>query len=159
MTVYDFTVRAWDGAEVPLKGYAGKLLLIVNTATHCGFTPQYEGLQSLYETYKEYGFEILDFPCDQFGNQAPGSGEEIRAFCFNTYAASFPQFEKIEVNGGNASPLFNYLKDSLPGLLGKDIKWNFTKFLVGRDGVPLKRYAPTTLPLEIGKDLRNHLPL
>ena len=154
MSIYDFTVRSWDGSEVPLKDFAGKLLLIVNTATHCGFTPQYEGLQSLYEAYRDSGLEILDFPCDQFGHQAPGSGEEIRDFCFNTYAAGFPQFEKTEVNGENAAPLFVYLKESLPGLLGKDIKWNFTKFLVSREGVPLKRYAPQTTPLDIEKDIK-----
>lgn len=157
MSVYDFTVKSWDGKDVPLKDFAGKLLLVVNTATHCGFTPQYEGLQSLYEAYRERGLEILDFPCDQFGGQAPGSGEEIRDFCFSSYAAQFPQFEKTEVNGANASPLFVYLKNSLPGLLGNDIKWNFTKFLVGRDGAPLKRYAPQTAPLDIEKDIKSSL--
>jgi glutathione peroxidase len=153
MSVYDFTVKNLEGREVPLSAYRGKVLLILNTATHCGFTPQYTALQELYEKYQEKGLEILDFPCDQFGNQAPGTGEEIHAFCVSRFSLGFPQFEKIEVNGDNASPLFEYLKDSLPGVLGGAIKWNFTKFLVDREGVPVRRFAPQTTPEEIEKDI------
>lgn len=154
MSVYDFTVRDWQGNEVSLDSYRGKVLLIVNTATHCGFTPQYTGLAHLYEQYRDQGFEILDFPCDQFGNQAPGSPEEIHEFCVSRYHLGFLQFEKVEVNGENASPLFEYLKDALPGLLGEGIKWNFTKFLVGRDGVPVRRYAPQTGPEALDADIK-----
>lgn len=157
MSIYQFTVRDWQGQEVSMEQYRGKLLLIVNTATHCGFTPQYEGLQKLYELYQPQGLEILDFPCDQFGNQAPGTGEEIRDFCISRFSLDFPQFEKLEVNGENASPLFTWLKEALPGLMGKDIKWNFTKFLIGRDGQPLARFAPQTTPEKIEKELQKHL--
>lgn len=157
MSVYDFTVKTLEGKEQSLKDYEGKVLLVVNTATHCGFTPQYTGLQELYETYGDQGLEILDFPCDQFGNQAPGTGEEIHDFCVSRYLIAFPQFEKIEVNGENAHPLFAYLKDEQPGLLGKDIKWNFTKFLVDRRGVPVHRYAPQTTPEDITKDIEKLL--
>ena len=153
MSVYDFTVKNLEGTEVPLSTYRGKVLLILNTATHCGFTPQYTALQELYEKYQERGLEILDFPCDQFGNQAPGTGEEIHAFCVSRFSLGFPQFEKIEVNGDNASPLFEYLKSSLPGVLGGAIKWNFTKFLVDREGVPVQRFAPQTTPEDIEKDI------
>ena len=157
MSIHDFTVRDWQGKEVPLDSYRGQLLLVVNTATHCGFTPQYEGLQALYDKYHEQGFTILDFPCDQFGGQAPGTGDEIHEFCVSRYALGFPQFEKLDVNGEQASPLFVYLKDALPGLLGKDIKWNFTKFLIGRDGTPLARYAPQTTPEQLEKDILKNL--
>lgn len=153
MNVYDFTVKGLDGRDVSLNDYRGKVLLIVNTATHCGFTPQYTALQALYEKYHSKGFEVLDFPCDQFGNQAPGTGEEIHAFCVSRFALTFPQFDKVEVNGDNASPLFAYLKNAQPGFLGESIKWNFTKFLVGRDGVPVERYAPQTTPEDIEKDI------
>ncbi len=157
MSVYQFTVKDWQGQLVSLDAYQGKLLLIVNTATHCGFTPQYSGLQELYDKYAEQGFEILDFPCNQFGAQAQGTGEEIQSFCAINYGTAFPRFEKVEVNGKNAAPLFQYLKEQLPGVMGKEIKWNFTKFLIGRDGTPLKRYAPTTEPKDIAQDIENNL--
>lgn len=153
MSVYNFTVKARDGQDVSLKDYQGKVLLIVNTATHCGFTPQYTGLQDLYERFHDQGFEILDFPCDQFGNQAPGSSEEIHEFCVGNFGTGFPRFGKVEVNGDQAEPLFVYLKEALPGFLGENIKWNFTKFLVGRDGLPVKRYAPQTTPADIEQDI------
>lgn len=157
MSIYDFSVTDLNGNERSLKDFEGKLLLVVNTATHCGFTPQYTGLQELYEQYRDRGFEILDFPCDQFGNQAPGTGEEIHDFCVSRFAITFPQFEKIEVNGENAHPLYTYLKDEQPGMLGKDIKWNFSKFLVDQKGQPIKRYAPQTTPEDIAKDIEKHL--
>ncbi len=157
MSIYDFTVKDWQGQEVPLSTYRGQLLLVVNTATHCGFTPQYEGLQALHTRYHDQGLTILDFPSNQFGGQAPGSGEEIHEFCVSRYALGFPQFEKVNVNGEQASPLFVYLKDALPGIAGRGIKWNFTKFLIGRDGTPLKRYAPQTTPEQIEADIKMHL--
>lgn len=157
MSIYDFTVKDWQGQEVPLSRYRGRLVLIVNTATECGFTPQYEGLQMLHEHYADKGLSILDFPCNQFGSQAPGTEEEIHDFCVSRYGLGFDQFEKVEVNGEQASPLFVYLKDALPGMLGKDIKWNFTKFLIGRQGEPLSRYAPQTTPEQIEKDIKNNL--
>lgn len=157
MSVYEFTVKNQEGEDISLGQYKGKVLLIVNTATHCGFTPQYTGLQNLYERYREQGFELLDFPCDQFGNQAPGTAAEIHQFCVSKYALSFPQFDKIEVNGEQASPLFDYLKEALPGLGGKDIKWNFTKFLIGRDGLPVRRYAPQTTPEALERDIKKLL--
>ena len=153
MNVYDFTVKSLEGTEVPLSTYRGKVLLILNTATHCGFTPQYTALQKLYEMYQEKGLEILDFPCDQFGSQAPGTGEEIHAFCVSRFSLGFPQFEKIEVNGDHASPLFEYLKSSLPDVPDGSIKWNFTKFLVDREGNPVKRFAPQTTPEDIEQDI------
>lgn len=151
MSIYDYTVKAMDDSDVSMKDYEGKVLLIVNTATGCGFTPQYEGLEALYKKYKEQGLEILDFPCNQFGHQAPGSIEEIHEFCQMTYDTSFPQFAKIDVNGDHASPLYTYLKEQAHGSLGKAIKWNFTKFLVSRDGQEIKRFAPTDTPAEIEK--------
>ena len=157
MSVYEFTGKNQEGEDISLGQYKGKVLLIVNTATHCGFTPQYTGLQNLYERYREQGFELLDFPCDQFGNQAPGTAAEIHQFCVSKYALSFPQFDKIEVNGEQASPLFDYLKEALPGLGGKDIKWNFTKFLIGRDGLPVRRYAPQTTPEALERDIKKLL--
>ncbi len=157
MSIYDFTVNDWQGQPVHLKAYSGRVLLIINSATACGFTPQYQALQQLYEDYKDKGFEILDFPSNQFGAQAPGTGEEIHTFCALHYATTFPQFEKVEVNGQNASPLFAYLKKELPGTLGREIKWNFTKFLIGRDGTPLARFAPTTKPEDIREDIEKAL--
>ena len=146
MSLYDFKVKNNKGSEVSLSEYKGKVLLIVNTATGCGFTPQYDGLQDLYEKYKDSGLEILDFPCDQFGHQAPGSDEEIANFCTGRFGITFPQFSKIEVNGKNASPLYDWLKSQKSGILGKAIKWNFTKFLVDREGKVVARYSPTFKP-------------
>ena len=136
-----------------MADYKGKVLLIVNTATGCGFTPQYEGLQKLYDKYKNQGLEILDFPCNQFGHQAPGTEEEIQEFCTLKYKTTFPLFAKIDVNGKNADPLFTYLKNQQGGFLGDDIKWNFTKFLVSRDGKVIDRYAPVTKPESIEDDI------
>ena len=153
MKIYDFKVRNAKGVEVPMTEYQGKVLLIVNTATGCGFTPQYEGLQKLYDKYRDRGLEILDFPCNQFGHQAPGTEEEIQEFCTLKYKTTFPLFSKIDVNGTNAAPLFTFLKNQKGGFLGDDIKWNFTKFLVSRDGTVVKRYAPMTTPDKIEKDI------
>ena len=133
--------------------YKGKVLLVVNTATGCGFTPQYEGLENLYKKYKEQGLEILDFPCNQFGNQAPGTEEEIVSFCQLKYDVSFPQFAKINVNGDDADPLYKYLKDQKGGVLGKAIKWNFTKFLIDKEGNVVNRFAPITKPEDIEKEI------
>lgn len=149
MNLYDYQVKDAHGNVVSMADYAGKVLLIVNTATGCGFTPQYEGLERLYEAYRDRGFEILDFPCNQFGEQAPGTQEEISSFCQLTYGTTFPQFAKIEVNGPNAEPLFEFLKEQKGGFGGRDIKWNFTKFLVDRGGTVVDRFAPTTTPEKI----------
>ena len=149
MSIYDFSVKARDGKEISLKDYEGKVLLIVNTATGCGFTPQYTGLQELYNKYKAQGFEILDFPCNQFLNQAPGSDEEIHTFCTGRFGITFPQFAKIDVNGKNEAPLYTYLKKQKRGKLSSKIKWNFTKFLIGKDGTVLERFAPTDTPEKI----------
>ena len=155
MKIYDFKVRGAKGEEVSMADYKGKVLLIVNTATGCGFTPQYEGLQKLYDKYKDKGLEILDFPCNQFGHQAPGTEEEIQEFCTLKYKTTFPLFAKVEVNGKNEEPLFRYLKSQEGGFLGDDIKWNFTKFLVSRDGTVVDRFAPITKPESIeGKILK-----
>ena len=148
-TIYDFTVKDMQGNDVSLETYKGKTLLIVNTATGCGFTPQYEGLEALYKKYKEQGFEILDFPCNQFGNQAPGTEAEIHEFCTLKYDVSFPQFAKVEVNGDNEIPLYTYLKSQKGGMLGSKIKWNFTKFLVNKEGEVVARFAPTDTPAKI----------
>ncbi|WP_047152339.1 glutathione peroxidase [Aneurinibacillus tyrosinisolvens] len=154
MTVYNYTARTISGEEKPLSDYAGKALLIVNTASKCGFTPQYSGLQQLYEKYKEQGFEILAFPSNQFLNQEPGTNEEIQNFCQTAYGVMFPVFEKIDVNGADAHPLFAYLTESTPGLLGtKAVKWNFTKFLVNKQGIPVKRYAPAVKPEELDAEI------
>ena len=153
MKIYDFKVRNAKGVEVPMTEYQGKVLLIVNTATGCGFTPQYEGLQKLYDKYRDRGLEILDFPCNQFGHQAPGTEEEIQEFCTLKYKTTFPLFAKIDVNGKEAEPLFSFLKNQKGGIFGHDIKWNFTKFLVSRDGTAVKRYAPMTTPDKIEKDI------
>ena len=153
MSIYDFSVKARDGSEVSLKQYEGQVLLIVNTATGCGFTPQYKGLQELYDKYKLQGFEILDFPCNQFLSQAPGSDEEIHTFCTGRFGITFPQFSKIDVNGKEADPLYTFLKSQKNGRgrFGSKIKWNFTKFLIGKDGSVLKRFAPTDTPESIDK--------
>lgn len=153
MNIYDFKVRNAKGVEVPMKEYQGKVMLIVNTATGCGFTPQYEGLQTLYERYRERGLEILDFPCNQFGHQAPGTEDEIQEFCTLKYKTTFPLFAKIDVNGPDADPLFTFLKKQKGGFLGNDIKWNFTKFLVSRDGTVVERYAPVIKPEKIESDI------
>lgn len=146
MRIYDYEVMDMKGNMRKLSEYEGKVLMIVNTATGCGFTPQYDGLQDLYEKYKEQGFEILDFPCNQFANQAPGSDEEIVSFCSSRYGVTFEQFHKIEVNGENEAPLYTYLKEQKGGVMGKNIKWNFTKFLVDREGNVVCRLASTKTP-------------
>ncbi len=154
LAIYDFEVEKADGTTMSMREYQGKVLLIVNTASKCGFTPQYEGLQKLYELYRDRGFEVLAFPCNQFGNQEPGSNEEIQTFCSTTYRVTFPVFAKVDVNGSNAHPLFEYLKKEAKGALGSEaIKWNFTKFLVDRDGRVVKRYAPQTSPESIREDI------
>lgn len=146
-TVHDFSVAATDGSPVSLKSFAGRVLLIVNTASRCHFTPQYAGLQALHEKYRTQGFAVLAFPCNQFGAQEPGSSADIAIFCAAQYAVEFPVFAKIDVNGPAADPLFQFLTASRPGLLGtRRIKWNFTKFLISREGVPLARYAPRCDP-------------
>jgi len=148
--VYDCKAKSLDGREVALSDYQGKVMLIVNTASKCGFTPQYAGLEEIYSAYQAKGLTILGFPCNQFGRQEPGGAEEISAFCERSYGVTFPMFEKIEVNGANAHPLYRYLKDEKPGLLGtKNIKWNFTKFLVDRAGTVVARFAPTATPARI----------
>lgn len=157
MSIYDYKVKNAKGQEVDLEDYRGKVLLIVNTATGCGFTPQYEGLQELYEKYQDQGFEILDFPCNQFGNQAPDSNEEIVGFCQSVYSTTFQQFAKIDVNGEDANPLFEYLKSQKGGLLGSNIKWNFTKFLVDREGNVVERFAPKDKPEKIEDDIKKLL--
>lgn len=146
MNIYEFKMKDAQGNEVSMADYKGKVLLIVNTATGCGFTPQYEGLQDLYEKYQEAGLEILDFPCNQFGNQAPGTEEEIVDFCQSRYGVTFPQFAKIEVNGNKEHPLYTYLKSQKGGIMGSNIKWNFTKFLVDKEGKVVERFAPTATP-------------
>ena len=153
MNIYDFKANDYLGNEVDLKQFEGKVVLIVNTATRCGFTPQYEGLEKLYEQYKEQGFEILDFPCNQFLAQAPGTGEEIHSACVLRFGTKFPQFEKIKVNGKDAHPLFVYLTSQNEEQKVKRVKWNFTKFLIGKDGSFLGRYEPTVKPQEIEKDI------
>ena len=156
MSIYDFTVKAQDGSEVSLEQYKGKVLVIVNTATGCGFTPQYKGLEELYETYHDRGFDILDFPCNQFGHQAPGTNTEIVNFCTLTYHTQFPQMAKIDVNGPDESPVYTWLKAQKGGV-GKKIKWNFTKFLLDREGNVVKRYAPPTKPEDIAADIEKLL--
>lgn len=153
-TVYDFSAASLTGKDINFEQYRGKVLLIVNTASKCGFTPQYKGLQELFAQYKEKGLEILGFPCNQFGKQEPGEGEQISEFCEVNYGVDFQMFSKIDVNGDNTHPLYQHLKAEAPGLLGsKAIKWNFTKFLVGKDGKVVKRYAPTDTPASIEKDI------
>lgn len=149
MNIYDIHVKDAAGNDVSMAEFEGKVLLIVNTATGCGFTPQYDGLQSLFEKYEDQGLVVLDFPCNQFGGQAPGTQEEIGSFCQANYGITFPQFAKIEVNGPGADPLYEYLKSQKGGLGGRDIKWNFTKFLVDRQGKVAERFASTTTPEKI----------
>jgi glutathione peroxidase len=158
MSVYDFSAVRLNGQDEKLSDYRGQVLLIVNTASACGFTPQYAGLEALYEKLHGEGLTILGFPCNQFGAQEPGSAAEIGAFCEKNYGVTFPMFSKIEVNGANAHPLYKYLKDAKPGLLGTEaIKWNFTKFLIGKDGEPVARYAPNTKPEELEAPIRKLL--
>lgn len=157
MTIYDFKVQDAKGNEVDLAQYKGKVLLVVNTATGCGFTPQYEGLQNLYKKYNEQGLEILDFPCNQFGSQAPGTDDEIVTFCQSRYNTSFKQMKKIEVNGKNESPVYTYLKSQKGGFLGSKIKWNFTKFLLNRNGEVVARFAPTVTPESIEDKIKELL--
>jgi glutathione peroxidase len=153
-TAYDFSAKTLEGTELSLDAYRGKAMLVVNTASKCGFTPQYTGLEKLWRKYQDKGLVVLGFPCDQFGHQEPGDEEEIKNFCSLTYDVSFPMFSKIEVNGAKAHPLYKWLKSEKSGLLGLEgIKWNFTKFLVGKDGQVLKRYAPTDTPEKIEMDL------
>jgi glutathione peroxidase len=151
--IYDFTARSLAGEEVPLKRYEGQVLLIVNTASACGFTPQYRGLEALHKTLGARGFSVLGFPCNQFGSQEPGDARQIEQFCASNYAITFPMFAKIEVNGGNAHPLYQYLKNAKSGLLGASIKWNFTKFLVDRAGKVVARHAPTASPEGLTKEI------
>jgi glutathione peroxidase len=146
---YNFKVNTLKGKEISLQKYENKVVLIVNTASKCGLTPQYEGLEKLYQKYKKDGLVILGFPCNQFGNQEPGNSKDIENGCLINYGVSFPMMEKLEVNGNNENPLYTYLKDQLPGLLTKSIKWNFTKFLIDKTGKPVKRFKPTTDPEKI----------
>ena len=151
--VFDFTATSLAGDDVPLKQFEGKVLLIVNTASACGFTPQYKGLEALHQALAPRGFSVLGFPCNQFGGQEPGDAMQIEQFCSSNYAVTFPMFAKIDVNGGNAHPLYQYLKNAKSGLLGSSIKWNFTKFLVDRAGQVVARHAPTTRPEGLTKEI------
>ena len=157
MNIYSIKVTNIQNQKQDLSAFKDKVLLIVNTATGCGFTPQYEGLQKLYDKYRDKGFEILDFPCNQFGNQAPGTNEEISSFCTLNYKTGFPRFAKVDVNGPGQSELFAWLKSKKGSLLGSGIKWNFTKFLVDRNGNVIRRYGPTVVPAKIEKDIAAHL--
>ena len=157
MSIYDFTVKDIQGNDISLSQYKGKVLLVVNTATGCGFTPQYDGLEDLYEKYHEKGFEILDFPCNQFANQAPGTEEEIASFCSVKFGVTFPQFAKIKVNGDGEEPLYTWLKSQKGGVLGSKIKWNFTKFLIDREGNVIERFAPTVTPEKIDGEVEKLL--
>jgi len=157
-SITEIPVTAADGSQTNLADHAGEVLLIVNTASKCGFTPQYEGLEALHRTYADRGFEVLGFPCNQFGAQEPGDAAEIANFCARTYDVTFPVYAKIDVNGADTAPLFEHLKKEAPGLLGsKGIKWNFTKFLVDRAGNVVERYAPTTKPEDIAADIEKLL--
>jgi glutathione peroxidase len=158
MSIYEFTAKGGDGSDVSLGEFQGKVLLIVNTASACGFTPQYEGLQELYSRFQDRGFEILAFPCNQFGGQEPGTDQEIKSFCELNYGVKFKVFSKIDVNGQGAHPLFQFLKHEAPGLLGTEaIKWNFTKFLVSKTGEVLKRYAPQDKPDSLSEAIEGEL--
>jgi glutathione peroxidase len=158
MSIYDFPFKAADGSETSLKPYQGKPILIVNVASKCGFTPQYDGLEKLYEKYKAQGLVVVGFPCNQFGAQEPGTDSEIQSFCKMNYGVTFPVFGKVDVNGDKAHPLYQHLKKEEPGILGTEgIKWNFTKFLVGKDGKVIKRFAPQTKPEELGPEIEKAL--
>ena len=153
-TIADFTVKMPGGKDLSLADKAGKVLLVVNTASKCGFTPQYDGLEALWKKYGDRGFEVLAFPCNQFGGQEPGTADEIESFCKVNFGVSFPLMAKIEVNGDGADPLYQWLKAEAPGVLGtKAVKWNFTKFLIGRDGKVVRRYAPTDKPEKLAADI------
>ena len=157
-TIADFTVATNKGDDLDLENKLGKVLLVVNTASKCGFTPQYDGLEKLFQDYKDKGFEVLAFPCNQFGGQEPGNAEEIEQFCKVNFGLTFPLMQKVEVNGENASPLFDWMKREAPGLMGsKAIKWNFTKFLIDREGNVVKRYGPADAPAAIAKDIEKLL--
>jgi glutathione peroxidase len=157
-TAYDFNAKTIDGQDQSLADFKGKAMLVVNTASKCGFTPQYTGLEKLWKKYQDQGLVVLGFPCDQFGHQEPGDEEEIKNFCSLSYDVTFPMYAKVEVNGANAHPLYKWMKAEKSGLLGLDgIKWNFTKFLVDRNGNVVKRYAPTDTPEKIEKDLASVL--
>jgi glutathione peroxidase len=151
--VYDFTAKSLAGEDIPLKRFEGQVLLIVNTASACGFTPQYKGLQALHEEFEPRGFSVLGFPCNQFGSQEPGDAMQIEQFCASNYAITFPMFAKIDLNGSNAHPLYQYLKNEKSGLLGASIKWNFTKFLVDRSGKVVARHSPTAKPEGLTKEI------
>lgn len=157
MDLYDITIKDAAGRDVSMAAFKGKVLLIVNTATACGFTPQYGGLQKLYEQYHERGLEILDFPCNQFGQQAPGSQEEIASFCQGRFGITFPQFQKIDVNGEHEAPLYSYLKSQQGGLFGAEIKWNFTKFLIDREGHIVARWGSPKKPKNIAPEIEKLL--
>jgi glutathione peroxidase len=151
--IYDFSAKSLAGEDTPLKRFEGQVLLIVNTASACGFTPQYKGLEALQQKFGARGFSVLGFPCNQFGRQEPGNAEQIGQFCSSNYAVTFPMFDKIDVNGDNAHPLYQYLRREKSGLLGSSIKWNFTKFLVDRSGKVVGRYAPTATPESLTRDI------
>ena len=156
-SLQDFSATSIDGRDVDLTEYAGRVVLVVNTASQCGFTPQYGGLQKLHDEYAPQGFAVLGFPCDQFGNQEPGDDAEVAGFCQKNFGVTFPLFSKVEVNGDDAHPLYQWLRDSKGGVLGSKIKWNFTKYLVGKDGQVIDRYAPTTKPEKLGDDIEKAL--
>ncbi len=156
-SLYAFEATSLQGERVPLEQFRGQVLLIVNVASQCAFTPQYRELQSLYETYREQGFSVLGFPCNQFGGQEPGTSEEIADFCSISYDVTFPMFQRVDVNGSSAHPLFTYLKSAQPGLLGNAIKWNFTKFLISRTGQPVSRFAPITNPSKLPPAIEEQL--
>ncbi|WP_428447368.1 glutathione peroxidase [Photobacterium nomapromontoriensis] len=150
---YELSANKINGQTIAMSEFAGKVVLVVNTASECGFTPQYHGLQELFDKYEDQGLVILGFPCNQFGGQEPGGNDQIEHVCQLNYGVTFPMFEKIDVNGADSHAIFKYLTKALPGLIGQKIKWNFTKFLIGRDGKPLKRYAPTKTPQSIEQDI------
>lgn len=157
MNFYDFTANKMNGKEIKMEEYKGKVILIVNTASKCGLTPQLEGLENLYKEYKDKNFEILGFPCNQFANQDPGTNKEISEFCLINYGVTFTMFEKIDVNGQNAHPIYKFLKENAKGTFGSEIKWNFTKFLIDKEGNVIKRYAPITTPEKIKSDIEKLL--
>ncbi len=158
MSIHDYSAKTIDGQDKPLSDYRGKVMLVVNTASECGFTPQYQGLEALYRRYKDRGLVVLGFPCNQFVHQEPGDEREIQHFCSSNYDVSFPMFAKIEVNGINAHPLYKYLKAEKPGVLGsRNIKWNFTKFLIDKAGRVIKRYAPIDKPEALARDIEQLL--
>lgn len=152
-TFYDFSARSLQGKELAMESYKGKVVLVVNTASKCGLTPQYEGLEKLYKEYRDKGLVILGFPCNQFGKQEPGTEKEISEGCLINYGVSFPMFSKIDVNGAGAHPIYKYLKKALPGFPGNNIKWNFSKFIIDRNGKPVKRFSPITKPEKLRKDI------